>query len=91
MESPQQPGKDPRGAWRLAGAGVELAASVGGGVLLGFWIDRWLHSSPWALLICAAIGIFGGLYNLLRQSVHEMVRQPPRSKDSTPGKDGPEK
>lgn len=89
MTDSQPAGKPPRGAWRLAGAGVELAASVGGCVLLGYWIDTKLDSSPWALLIGAAIGIVGGLYNLIRRSVHEMIRPPPRKKDKPPHEDGP--
>ena len=44
-------------AWRLAGAGMELAGAVVGLCLLGYWIDRHFESSPWGLLICALIGI----------------------------------
>jgi F0F1-type ATP synthase assembly protein I len=57
-------------AWmRLAGLGSELAASVAGGALLGWWIDRQLGSAPKALITLAAVGIVGGLYNLIRTAL----------------------
>lgn len=66
----------PPGMMRLAGAGVELAAGVGGACLLGWWIDRHFDTWPWGLLICATVGIVGSLYNLVRRSVHEVLRGP---------------
>ncbi len=59
---------------RLANIGVELAAAVIGLSLLGYWIDYQLKTGPWGLLICAILGIVGGLYNLVRKAVHEMFR-----------------
>jgi len=70
----------PPGVMRLATIGVELAAAIIGFALLGYWIDYHFKSSPWGLLICALLGITGGLYNLIRQAVHEMFR-PPGSED----------
>ena len=57
---------------RLANTGAELAAAVIGLSLLGYWIDCQLETGPWGLLICAILGIVGGLYNLVRKAVHEM-------------------
>lgn len=50
----------------MAGMGFELAAAVAGFTFLGLWIDRKYDSSPWGLLVCAAIGVVGGLYNFVR-------------------------
>lgn len=50
----------------MAGMGFELAAAVVGFTFLGLWLDRHYGTEPWALLICAAIGIVGGLYNFVR-------------------------
>ncbi|HOB75228.1 MAG TPA: AtpZ/AtpI family protein [Phycisphaerae bacterium] len=74
------------GALRLAGAGVELAGTVAVACLLGYWIDNRFGTSPWGIVILAAIGVVGGLYNLVRRSVHEMLRSP---KPPRPG-GGPE-
>lgn len=54
---------------RLTGIGVELAAAVIGFTLAGYWWDRHFHSSPWGLLIGIALGLVGGTYNLIRQSL----------------------
>jgi len=61
--------QDPSGPWRFAGIGVEFAASVGGLVLIGYWIDRHFQSSPKGVLIGAILGIVGGGYNLIRQAL----------------------
>lgn len=54
-------------AWlRLAGLGFELAASIAGGALLGWWLDRRLGTAPKLLITLAAVGIVGGLYNVVR-------------------------
>jgi len=57
-------------AWlRLAGLGMELTGAVFGGVVLGWWIDRQLGSSPKATLTGGLVGIVGGLYNLLKTAL----------------------
>ncbi len=57
------------GFWRLIGLGTELAASIAGGALLGWWLDRELGTAPRALAIATGIGAVGGLYNLIRQAL----------------------
>ena len=50
----------------LAGMGFDLAAAVGVGALLGWWIDRRYDTGPWGVLVCSSIGIVGGLLNFIR-------------------------
>ena len=52
----------------LSGIGFEMAAAVAGFTLIGYWWDRHFGSSPWGILTCAALGLIGGTYNLIRQS-----------------------
>ncbi|MBN2562186.1 MAG: AtpZ/AtpI family protein [Phycisphaerae bacterium] len=73
MSAPEPPKRMPGGAFRWAGLGLELAATLVGACLLGYWIDRQLKTDPWALLICAVLGIVGGLYNMIRRSVHDLL------------------
>lgn len=47
-------------------AGIQLAASVVGGLLIGNYADKKLGTSPWLLLTGLALGFFGGLVNLIR-------------------------
>ena len=59
----------PRGSRReysLLSIGFDLAASVGVGALLGWWIDSRFDSEPWGIIICSSIGIVGGLLNFVR-------------------------
>jgi len=64
-EEPQQ-----RESWtKLSGIGIELAAAVAGFTLAGYWWDRHFHTGPWGLLIGLALGLVGGTYNLIRQSL----------------------
>jgi len=65
-EEPQQ-----RESWtKLSGIGIELAAAVAGFTLAGYWWDRHFHTGPWGLLIGLALGLVGGTYNLIRQSLN---------------------
>ena len=62
-------GKASRDWMRLAGLGFELAASIAGGALIGWWIDRRLGTAPRALMILSGVGVVGGLYNLIRTAL----------------------
>jgi len=44
-----------------------LVASVGVGGLMGFFLDRWLHTKPYLMLIFGTLGFFGGLRDMLRR------------------------
>jgi ATP synthase protein I len=49
--------------WKLVGGAVV-------GVLGGYFLDRWLETSPWFLLGLSLVGISVGFYGFL----HEMTR-----------------
>ncbi|HYX23691.1 MAG TPA: AtpZ/AtpI family protein [Thermoanaerobaculia bacterium] len=70
-EEPQSAGR----AKGLSGIGFEMAAAVAGFTLIGYWWDRHFGSSPWGLLTCAALGLIGGTYNLIRQSQTAFKRE----------------
>jgi len=44
-----------------------LVASVGVGGLAGFFLDRWLHTKPYLMLIFGTLGFIGGLRDMLRR------------------------
>lgn len=48
---------------------MELAAAVAGFTLIGYWIDRHFGSAPWGLIVGLALGLVGGLYNLVREAL----------------------
>jgi ATP synthase protein I len=54
---------------RYSGAGIELAGATAGLALLGYWIDGKFGTKPWGILVGVFIGLVGGLYNLVRESL----------------------
>lgn len=73
----------------LAGIGFDLAAAVLVATALGWWIDRRFDTEPWGLIVCAGIGIVGGLLNFVRAGRKVMQR---RSRSETlEGHDADEK
>ena len=54
---------------RYSGIGLELAGATAGLALVGYWVDGKFGTSPWGILIGVVIGIVGGLYNLVKESL----------------------
>jgi F0F1-type ATP synthase assembly protein I len=54
---------------RHSSAGLELAGGTAGLALTGYWLDGKFDTRPWGLLGGMFIGIVGGLYNLVRDSL----------------------
>jgi F0F1-type ATP synthase assembly protein I len=44
-----------------------LVGTVGLAVLLGFYLDRWLHTKPVLTLILGALGFIGGIREIIRR------------------------
>jgi ATP synthase protein I len=59
---------------RYSSIGLELAGVTAGLALLGYWIDRRFGTGPWGLIGGVIVGIVGGLYNLVRESL-DAVRE----------------
>jgi hypothetical protein len=52
--------------WRMAGLGMEVAAQVAGGALLGWAFDAWRGTAPTGLLVGSVVGIVVGLWSMIR-------------------------
>lgn len=72
----------------LAGMGFDLAASVGVGMLLGWWIDRRFETGPWGTIICASMGIVGGLLNFVRAGQRAAREAQRRAEESEAAESG---
>jgi F0F1-type ATP synthase assembly protein I len=57
---------------KYSGVGLELAGAIAGLSLVGYWIDQKYGTSPWGILVGVLIGIVGGLYNLIKESMAAM-------------------
>ena len=74
--------------YRIAGMGLELGGSVAGCCLIGWYIDH-KYETRYGLLIGACLGIVGGLYNFIKQSLVITQREQSRSNESADDMDGP--
>ena len=70
---------------RYSGVGLELAGATAGLALVGYWIDGRYGTGPWGLLGGVIIGIVGGLYNLVRESLQGFREA--KTEDATAAKD----
>jgi ATP synthase protein I len=65
------PRKKPSGATRQLAMAMELPFLLVGGALvgglLGYLLDRWLHTKPWLMLIVGAAGFAVGVRDMLRR------------------------
>ena len=50
----------------FSGLGFVLFGCIGGGFLLGYFLDKWLGTVPIATLIGAGLGLAAGVYELLQ-------------------------
>lgn len=44
-----------------------IVASVAVGGVIGYFLDQWLHTKPYLMLILGFLGFFGGLRDVLRR------------------------
>lgn len=54
---------------RLSGLGLELVGAIVGFALIGYWVDRRFSTGPWGVLSGVGLGILGGMYNVIRESL----------------------
>ena len=54
---------------RHSGLGLEMAGATAGFALFGYWLDGRLGTGPWGLIAGVILGLVGGLYNLVKQSL----------------------
>jgi len=68
-QKPQQSSSDAIDLWRLSGLGLEFVASIVGGGVIGWLLDRWLGTGPWLLVAGLLAGLLGGSYNFFRDAM----------------------
>ena len=49
--------------------GLELAGATAAFAFAGHWVDGHYGTQPWGILAGVLLGLVGGLYNLIRESL----------------------
>ncbi len=50
----------------ISSLGLMLPSSIAVGLFFGYYLDKFLGTHPWLLLVFLLLGIFSGLYSLIR-------------------------
>lgn len=50
----------------MAGVAMEVSMGVAGAALGGYFLDRWLGTTPWLMLGASGLGIVAGTLALIR-------------------------
>ncbi len=54
-----------------SGIALELPFTLVGAVIagggIGYFLDKWLHTSPWLMMILGAVGFVGGVREVIRR------------------------
>lgn len=69
----------------LSGVGISLVASTFIGLAMGYYLDKWLGTSPWMTLIFLGFGIVSGFRNVYILTERELKRQ---QRDESDNRDG---
>lgn len=54
-----------------------LVGATLAGAVAGYFLDGWLHTGPWLLLIFGAVGFAGGMRELMRRLNSLTPKSPP--------------
>ena len=61
----------------LSSIGLILPSSIAVGLFFGYFLDRWLGTAPWLLLVFTVLGIVSGLLSLFRALKKQLKDEPP--------------
>jgi F0F1-type ATP synthase assembly protein I len=50
---------------RYGALAFEFSGTIAAGSVVGWLIDRWLGSDPWALVVCTLLSVVGGFIRLV--------------------------
>ena len=59
----------------LSSLGISMVAATFVGLAMGYYLDRWLGTSPWLTLVFLLFGIIAGFRNIFILTQRELRRQ----------------
>jgi len=74
-KKPEQMAEAFKGVYILATAGIQIVVSILIGFAMGLWLDRWLGTKPWMMLLFIMFGVAAGFLNVYRIIVNSGVAE----------------
>lgn len=71
----------------LSSVGISMVASCLIGLAMGYYLDKWLGTSPWMTLVFLGFGIASGFRNVYILTERELRRQQREEQDDGEGDD----
>ncbi len=65
----------------LSSVGISVVAATFIGLAMGYYLDKWLGTSPWLTLSFLGLGIIAGFRNIYILTERELRRQQKDSQD----------
>jgi ATP synthase protein I len=50
----------------LSSVALALPSAIAVGLFIGYWLDKWLGTRPWMLMVFTLLGVASGLITLIR-------------------------
>jgi ATP synthase protein I len=69
----------------LSSVGISMVASTFIGLAMGYFLDKWLGTSPWLTLIFLGFGIISGFRNVFILTARELKRQEKENQEDGDG------
>jgi ATP synthase protein I len=69
----------------LSSVGISMGASTLIGLGMGYYLDKWLGTSPWLTLIFLGFGVVSGFRNIYILTERELKRQEKENHDNGEG------
>ena len=69
----------------LSSVGISMVASTLIGLGMGYYLDKWLGTSPWLTLIFLGFGVVSGFRNIYILTERELKRQEKENHDNGEG------
>lgn len=66
MPEKDEGGSPLRGLLKASMVGLDLVVYTFVGFAMGYYLDKWLHTSPWLLMVFTILGIAAGFRQLFR-------------------------
>jgi len=69
----------------LSSVGISMVAATFIGLAMGYYLDKWLGTSPWMTLIFLGFGIVSGFRNIYILTERELRRQQRENQENGDG------